>query len=76
MLIQNNNNIIIHIINASIYIKYTFQYSNLQKVNWTSEFEYFQKPMKKYPSTNPIEEFDRSVRISNLKLSHLEYKNV
>ncbi|CAK56862.1 unnamed protein product (macronuclear) [Paramecium tetraurelia] len=32
--------------------------------------------MQKYPSLNPSQEFDRSITITNLKLSHLEYKNV
>ncbi|CAD8074028.1 unnamed protein product [Paramecium sonneborni] len=32
--------------------------------------------MKKYPSTNPVDEFNRNVTITNLKLNHLEYRNV
>lgn len=32
--------------------------------------------MKRYPTTNPVEEFNRDVTITNLKINHLEYRNV
>lgn len=32
--------------------------------------------MKRYPTNNPVEEFDRNVTITNLKINHLEYRNV
>lgn len=32
--------------------------------------------MKRYPTNNPVEEFNRNVTITNLKLNHLEYRNV